>query len=254
MNNNFASESGHWYLPDGTPFYTIIGKNGVERPVTLRDARPKGAYPSVTGIINCAAKPGLENWKLEQMKLAALTLPRMPGETEKDWLDRVDHDSKEQARRAADRGTQIHGYLERYYLGHVPTDEEWVFVRPVKDEILKRTDGAYNCSAEKTFAHPLGFGGKCDLHNDQWVIDFKTKDKIEEGKRLAWDDQSMQLAACRVGLNLPESTRCANVFVSTTEPVKVVWHEHSEDELTRGWTMFEHLLGYWQAKNKYWPV
>src|SRR3972149_9536441 len=88
MNNNFASESGHWYLPDGTPFYTIVGKNGVGRPVTLRDARPKGAYPSVTGIINCAAKPGLENWKLEQMKLAALTLPKKPGETEKDWLDK----------------------------------------------------------------------------------------------------------------------------------------------------------------------
>src|SRR3990172_3111757 len=211
--NNFASESGHWYLPDGTPFYTIVGKNGVERPVTLRDARPKGAYPSVTGITDCAAKPGLENWKREQMKLAALTLPRMPGEKEKDW----------------------------------------VFVRPVKDEILKRT-GAYSWSAEKTFAHPLGFGGKCDLHNDYWVIDFKTKDKIEEGKRLAWDDHSMQLAAYRVGLNLPESTRCANVFVSTTEPVKVVWHEHSKDELIRGWRMFAQLLGYWQSKNNYWPI
>ena len=92
------------------------------------------------------------------------------------------------------------------------------------------------------------------MHNDHWVIDFKTKEKIEEGKRLAWDDQSMQLAACRVGLNLPESTRCANVFVSTTEPVKAVWHEHSQDELIRGWRMFAQLLGYWQSKNNYWPI
>jgi hypothetical protein len=35
---DFAQEGGHWYKPDGSAFYTIVGANGKERAVTLRDA------------------------------------------------------------------------------------------------------------------------------------------------------------------------------------------------------------------------
>jgi hypothetical protein len=37
-----ASEAGHWYDKGGNPAYTTIGKNGVERPTTLRDAKKLG--------------------------------------------------------------------------------------------------------------------------------------------------------------------------------------------------------------------
>ena len=42
---------------DGTPAYTIVGKNGKERPTTLRDARQHGLLPSVSGIIRSPQRP-----------------------------------------------------------------------------------------------------------------------------------------------------------------------------------------------------
>jgi hypothetical protein len=50
----FATSGGHWYGLDGTPRYTITGKNGKERNTTLRDARVMNLVPSVTTIIRCA--------------------------------------------------------------------------------------------------------------------------------------------------------------------------------------------------------
>ena len=96
LTESFASENGHWYAPDGTPAYTIIGKNGKERNTTLRDARTLELRPSVTTIISVMAKPGLEQWKLNQVLMAALTMPRVEGETEPEYISRIIRDSKEQ--------------------------------------------------------------------------------------------------------------------------------------------------------------
>ena len=109
------SESGHWYLPNGSPAYRVVGKNGKERNTTVKDAREHGLLPSVTTIIGCAARPALDVYKQQQAILAALTLPRLEGELEQDWLSRVVTDSKEHAKQAAERGTQIHGVIEAFY-------------------------------------------------------------------------------------------------------------------------------------------
>ena len=70
-----AAESTHWYAKDGTPVYEVPRASGEGmRNTTLRDARKMSLVPSVTTIINIAAKPGLEAWKLNQLLLAALTL------------------------------------------------------------------------------------------------------------------------------------------------------------------------------------
>jgi hypothetical protein len=70
-----AAESLHWYDRDGKPAYTVKAKDGSDRPATLRDARKLNLVPSVTTIIRCAAAPGLELWKANQLMMAALTLP-----------------------------------------------------------------------------------------------------------------------------------------------------------------------------------
>jgi hypothetical protein len=58
--------------------------------------------PSVTTVMKVAAKPGLEQWKLEQMLLAAMTLPKMPDEPEKAYIARIVADSKETGKQAAE--------------------------------------------------------------------------------------------------------------------------------------------------------
>ena len=246
-----ASESLHWYRRDGTPQYTVTSKSGEQRATTLRDARKMDLIPSVTTIMNCAAKPGLEAWKLNQMLLAALTLPKAPEESIDEYAQRVAKDSKEHARMAAERGTSIHTSLEKWFEGVVIADHA-EYQMGVAEEIKKHF-GDFEWVTEKSFGHALGFGGKTDLHTrhgDGVVLDFKTKEftSADMDKVVGYDEHVMQLAAYRVGLELPKA-RCANVFVSATEPGLVKIVEWQPNEIERGWAMFDALRQYWYAKS-----
>ena len=172
-----ASESQHWYDREGKPAYTVIAKNGEPRPTTLRDARKLNLVPSVTTILNVAAKPALEAWKLNQMMYACLTLPRVDGETEERFIERIVKDSKEQAKKAAERGTNIHGVIESFYEGVYLAD--FMDYQVGVDKAMQASFGAPEWATEKSFCNELGFGGKVDLHSKSGqgiVVDFKTKE------------------------------------------------------------------------------
>jgi len=246
--SDFATAGGHWYGLDGTPQYTIVGKNGIERPTTLRDARKLSLVPSVTGIIRMAAAPALEKWKRNQVLLAALTLPRVADEAETAWLARVEHDWQQQGRDAADKGTRIHGAIEQHFRGRPPDPELWDWVRVARDCITEKC-GLQVWSAERSFASPLGYGGKTDLHSSEWVIDVKTKEGVE-GSTL-YDEHVMQLAAYRDGLGVSDA-RCGILFLDRLAPTALLV-EADADELRKARVMFHALLTYWQAKNGYWP-
>lgn len=248
--SDFATAGGHWYrLDNGEPCYTIVGKNGKERPTTLRDARALALVPSVTGIIRCAAAPQLEKWKRNQLLLSALTLPRIDGETEEAWLARVEQDWQEEGRAAADRGTQIHAAIEQHFRGEIPDEEMFPYVMSAKDAILAHC-GEQAWSSERSFAHFDGYGGKTDLHSQEWVIDVKTKDPPFPDK--LYDEHLMQLAAYRRGLNV-QNARCAILYVGRYEPTATLV-EAPPEAIERGAAMFSAMLGYWQAKNSYAPV
>jgi hypothetical protein len=247
-----TSESGHWYLPDGSPAYTIIGKStGRERPTTLADARKLGLLPSVTTINGMLSKAGLDTWKQQQVLLAALTLPRMEGEPEQEWLSRVMQDSKATGREAAERGTAIHAVIEAYF-DQVYMPEKPAYLDGI-DKALEKAFGSQLWLSEKSFGHPLGFGGKCDLmakpvngKGNGFIVDFKTKDTNLD-KVDVYFEHEMQLAAYREGLGVP-AARCAIVFVNgTTNQVKLI--EIEEQKLQNGWECFQHLLRVYQIKN-----
>lgn len=243
-----ASESGHWYDREGNPVYEVKAKNGNMRPATLADARKMNLVPGVSGVIACAAKPGLERWKVNQAVLAAMTLPRRPNEDDAVFIERVLRDSQEQARKAAERGTAIHAAIQGHYEGEPPAEEHWLFVRGADIALSKWMKGPW--TPEKSFAHRLGFGGKADLHSPWAVVDFKSKEFDDPTKKLAWDEHCIQLAAYREGLGYHRA-KCANVFVSTTQPGLVHLHEWDEEELKRGWARFHALLNYWKADRAY---
>lgn len=245
-----AAESQHWYARDGSPAYEVEGKTG-KRPATLRDARKLGLVPSVTTIIKCASAPALELWKAKQVMLAAMTLPRLPGESDESFCERVMRDSKEEAKKAAERGTAIHAAIQGYFEGELITAEHIGHCMGV-NEVLRQNCGDQDWVAEKSFFHPFGFGGKCDLHSDDWVLDFKTKDftKAEAPTLKTWDEHAMQLAAYRRGL-WKLKARCGIVYVSSTESSTVRLIEIDEADLKRGWGMFENLLSYWMHKTGY---
>ena len=253
-----SAESVHWYREDGGPQYTVPAKDGSDRPTTLRDARKMNLVPSVTTVMKVAAKPGLEQWKLEQMLLAAMTLPRRPDEPEKSYIARIVHDSKESGKQAAEAGTRIHESIESWIDGKknvVHKEAAAAFEAVINDHF--KTEGKVKWLTERSFASQLGFGGKVDLYCEGTelalagiVIDAKTKDFGPDDKIDAYDEHLMQLAAYRNGLHIPYA-RCANVFVSRTHPglVKVV--EWSDEDLLRGWEMFKCLLNFWKLKSKF---
>lgn len=242
------SDSDHWYNRDGVPAYTVTGDNGKTRATTLRDARKHNLVPSVTTILKVVNKPGLNQWLNMQTLLAALTLPRKPDEPETDYINRVMEDSKAQSKAAADTGTAIHNAIQAFYEGVVNNQ--------YPDHVLACSNaialhfGEQGWVSERSFAHEFGFGGKCDLFAPGFVLDIKTQDFTDPKAVKIYDEQLMQLAAYRVGLGMP-SARCANVFVSRTQPGLVSIHEWEEKDILRGWEMFSALLKFWQLKTGY---
>ena len=244
------SESCHWYDYEGNAQYTILGKNGKERPTTLRDARKLFYVPSVTGIIGVAAKPGLENWKIDQGISAALTLERLENENDYQFLSRVKADSKEQGMKAAEIGTIIHAQIEQGFQGKRET-KPYLAVRKLLDELYPNETWV----AEGSFCHTLGYGGKIDLYSESGIfIDFKTKDNLKGKKAssLVYDEHGMQLSSYALGIGVVKPERMS-IFIDRSNTELIVSHRWDPDTHARHLAMFNSLLTYWKLLKNYDP-
>ena len=245
----YLAESGHWYDYKGNPQYEILGKNGKLRPTTLRDARKLFYVPSVTGIIGVAAKPGLENWKIDQGISAALTLERLANENDYEFLARVKADSKEQGMKAAEIGTFIHADIEKGFNGF--ENKTYRAVRNHIDTIFPNEMWI----AEGSFCHTLAYGGKIDLYSESGIfIDFKTKDNLEGKKAssLVYDEHGMQLSSYALGIGIVNPTR-VSVFIDRSNTELIVSHIWYPDTHARHLAMFNSLLTYWKLLKNYDP-
>lgn len=244
-----SDASTHWYDAEGKPMYTIIGKNGKERNTNLKDARGLNLYPSVTTILGVAAKPALENWKIDQALQAAITLPRMVSESDEQFMKRAKWESKQEAVKAASRGTEIHADIERGFLG----EDDNPTYRAVKEAIKGYVKEPI---AEDSFSASEGYAGRVDLYCPVVgsVIDFKTKDGLadKEANKLAFDEHGMQLSAYANGLNIASPVR-VSVFIDRADPTLVKVYEWSVDTHKRHTEMFLALLNYWQLLKNYSP-
>ena len=240
ITSNHASDSGHWYNRDGSPAYTIIGKNGTERPTTLRDARTRGLLPSVTTIIRCAAAPGLELWKAQQVLMAALTTDRLPDETEAGYIARIIKDSQEQSAKARDRGTWIHAVVQSGFENQLILKDDYIYYESAKNELDKHC-GAVDWQCEQSFATER-YGGKKDLEGGGYLIDIKTTDK-DLADIKTWPEHAMQLAS----YDYDKKNMCGILYINVnTAESKLIFID--EKELKKGWKMFSALLDYYYAK------
>jgi hypothetical protein len=244
------SEAGHWYDKDGLPTYTIVGANGKERNTTLRDARQWGYVPSVTTIIGIAAKPSLENWKVNQALNSAITLEQDLGESVEDFTNRCKQDSKKIGRDAAERGTIIHAMIEQGFMG----GKETKAYKVIKD-YLDETFPGEEWIAEDSFCSTSGYGGKIDLYSKSGIfVDFKTKDglKDKQASKLVYDDHGMQLSAYAEGCNFKEPER-VSIFVDREDPELIAVYKWDKETHVRHMAMFNSLLSYWKLVKKYDP-
>ena len=249
-----TSEKGHWYTLEGKPLYTLVGKNGKERNTNLRDARKLNLVPSVTTILDQAAKPGLVNWQINQGINAALTLPREEDETDEQFLYRVRQDSKEQAEKAAEQGTIIHADINMGFAGKKESK-----TYSCVDKIVNGLFPNQEWLSEQSYtSKEEGFGGAIDLHSKTGiVIDFKTKDNLEgvEAKSLVFDNHGMQLSAYAMLLKInTENLTRVSIFIDRKNPEVIVSYVWERDSHKRHLQMFNALLTYWKCLKKYDPT
>lgn len=247
---SYRAESGHWYDQEGVPAYTTVGANGKERNTTLRDARKHQLVPSVTTVLGIAAKPALENWKVDQALLAAATMQQNVGEPVEMFMARAKMESKQVGKKAAERGTEIHADIERGFLGQ-GVSEAYTAVTDILESLHPET----KWSAEKSFACDLGYGGKIDLCSDNGIfVDFKTKDNLDgkDPKKLVYDEHGMQLSAYAQGLGVTDPVR-VSIFVDRQKPEIALYHVWDNESHKKHAEMFNALLTYWKLSKNYNP-
>jgi hypothetical protein len=254
----FSPDSAHWYQPDGVPLHTVLSAKGEPRPTTLRDARKLGLFPSVTNILGVIAKPGLTSWLQEQAVLAALTLPRIAGESEDAFAHRVVEDSLTTRDGAADFGTAFHHGAEQV-AKTLEID---------RAELLSAWLNRYrdwfqaNCvrllwTEQRVVSSLLGYAGTADLLIDHAVhgltlVDLKTMKMNPKYKAKPYSTWCYQLAAYRAALGV--RAKCMNLIVNSVAPEPPIEHVWSDAEMESGLRAFMAARELWMTENDYNPA
>jgi ATP-dependent exoDNAse (exonuclease V) beta subunit len=254
----------HWYGKDGTPAYDQPNKSkGGTRPTTLSDAKKQGLLPSVTTVLQILAKPALNTWLQEQAILAVMTTPRLPGEADDAFVQRVLHTDRtqdEEARVARERGTEIHSELENMLNGDGVPDEILPWIAGAFEalnaipRIPAMADAPCNVLATELILVGEGYAGKTDLILDRGdhdlLVDFKSAKRLPE--KGSWSEHRLQLSAYAAAHQkkqvLEKPIRTANLYISTVECGRFVLCENPDWQIDfdRG---FAPLLKVWRWQN-----
>lgn len=243
-----------FYTLDGNAVYEVPKKRseGTRAP-TITDAIQNGWVPSVTTVIKCLHKPNLQDWLIEQAVLAVVTTPRVPGETDDQFVDRVlnvEQIQEQQAKKAAQLGTDIHQAIQDAIVGRELQRKMEVFVVPVVQHL--QTLGKVVWS-EKVLVGE-GYAGRSDCLTDDsrvmTLLDFKTTSKLP--KKDAYAEHKMQVAAYAqtLGNVADRHIQTGVMYISTKEPgssslfLQDNWQRHYQEG-------FKPLLDVWKYINNY---
>jgi hypothetical protein len=237
----------HYYNKNGrVKQIEMRTRPGEYRAPSLRDAKREGFAPGVTDVMNIAAKPGLERWKVQEAVKAAFLLDSDAYLTREAFVTDAVEKSREQTIEKAARGTDIHAAIERHYMGDTYGEKE--IVSNVAD-FLDSEYGVLQWSPEVEFLSELdgyAYGGTADLVAGSIIVDIKTKDAFPP--RLVWDDHIIQLALYSHALGC---TDAANLFVGYGDEIygELRHHRHSQKDLERGLKIGRAMLALWYASN-----
>ena len=246
--------SGHWYDKNGKRHDFVKGATGKNVKPDIRHARTYDLVPGVTTIIRCAASEPLVQYRERQVLMAALTLTREEGESDEAYCRRVMRDSREHAEKAADKGTDIHGRIEKEINRRGSEDPYvlavgnllWPIGGPWLTEHAAVSRWGYATKADLFLPPTVGITG--------YLVDLKTKDGRVDDLG-TYDQHHMQLAATMFALgHIPGQFPCAILYVSRDVPGNAKLVPVEPDKLWEAMKMFLSLLIFWQVKNKHVPV
>ena len=257
---------GHFYgLTEGgktVPAHVIIGKNGRERPPTLRDIKaanlkhkpvtlPDGTdvhfiVKSVTSLFKLMAREGLRRFIDTSLMLAQEQIPR--GDlSDSQWQSEIKHKAGEKMRDAAQLGTRFHSFME--HPGRDPDQDLFAMVSSGRDSMDKL--GLDITGREQSFVcRDHLFGGTADVVFAPWgILDFKTRTGLN-----TYETDCMQQAAYGVGIygeGFLDHGIGYSLIASTTNPGEVLVHTWTTEDLCHAWDAFLGLLSIWRYKSNY---
>jgi hypothetical protein len=267
MTISLPERQSHWYHRNGTPCHTVPKADGKGvRNVCLRYDRALNLLPSTTNIISVKAKPAIVDYKVKQALMAAVTLPRIQGETEDAFMERVVVDMEQHMRDAAEFGARIHKYCERYHLGDREEDPALEpYVAKYKEWFSENVQEAL--WAERVLVNEkVGYAGTADLllllKDDRKVLaDLKTqgiKERVTKTKGTIkndpafypeWEYQLVSYGKCLE----PEPDGYVSIVIDSTEPGPCHVYEWPLAGRKNAWRGFLACAFLWCLDRKYWP-
>lgn len=277
--NLIKEKSAHWYrVQDGVCSscheWPKKDKSGMKR-TTLREAKEHHLFPSVTNVIDGVInKPELINWRITQGVMAALTLPRIAGESEDRFAERVVEDMDAYSAEARDFGTECHDHIDHFIThGEVLQNEAEPFTKGAREWITDNVANIYG--TEMTVFHPeLCVAGRLDLNCElrkygRSIVDFKSQ-RVRKKPNGEWnpnfyDEFGLQLAAYAEcvrrswgpdvhafgGTFVSDLPKLVSVIIGSEEPCSAFVKIYEDGEyLLR---LFRHTLDLWSWKKDYDP-
>ena len=183
-------------------------------PALAQNVRGKGRHyqspdgelvPSVTNIISILDKPALPRWAAKLVAERAATLKRSLADmTDNEVIDTLKGAPWSKSKRAADRGTDIHAYLEARLNGWEPeelSDDALPFKAAADDWYANREPDEV-IGTEMTLFHPM-YAGTTDVvfrrDGRLTIADFKTSKAI-------YDEAALQVSALAGCYRLPDGS------------------------------------------------
>jgi len=176
----------------------------VTTPALAENVKGKGRHyrtpddtlvPSVTNVIGILDKPALPRWAAKLVAERAMTLKHsLANMDDNEVVDTLKGAPWSKSKRAADRGTDIHAYLEARLNRLEPEElsDDAVPYKAAADDWFDRVGASFeDVQTEVTLFHP-SYAGTTDLigilDGAACIVDFKTSKAI-------YDEAALQLSA-----------------------------------------------------------
>lgn len=242
-----VNNKSHWYDKQGNPVHEVPckSKDGM-RPTTVKDARELGLVPSVTNILGILNKKGLNEWRVEQGILSALTLPRLEGEDDQSFAHRVVEDMQQQSEQAMEFGSKVHAFIE----GIINIVSEAIEFPEIENYLLPvcrfLVDNNFSGKSEQRFA-TNEYAGTIDFIGSAFgeenvIVDFKTQATKQCKKVIYYDEWVYQLVAYYNLIPSKNKESLYSVVISSSEPGRIEFKEWSLDEQINGEAIFNSAL------------
>jgi hypothetical protein len=250
------SDGAHWYTKDGLPMHDA----------DLREARKKLLYTSVTTVDKEAFKNDfLDRWLREQLAIAAFDNQPNPGESKKDYCNRIYQISIEKGVLAAEFGREIHDAINEY--PQLPLSPKLIPFMDVMYGWYKKNILSKVASETVILDHQIGVAGRGDLkaiteYGLTW-IDWKSQDvkKDDKGRKkpVFYDSWLRQLAFYSITdaketSIYPQIPTCMSVIIDSNEPDTPFVKVWDQESVVFAYRQFITGAWQWHAKRKYWPV